>query len=336
MAGAIDRAEVIADAVTLVRDLVNTGPSDLVPAELADVADQVAADSGLAITVLDEHALAEGGYGGILGVGQGSVNPPRLVRLEHAPEGATKTLVLAGKGITFDSGGLSLKPAKSMETMKSDMGGAAAVLGALQAIATVGLGVRVVGYLPLAENMPSGTAQRPSDVITIHGGITVEVANTDAEGRLVLADVLDVSAADSPDVLIDVATLTGSQVTALGPRVAGVMANDDALRDAVVDAAGRAGEAMWPMPLPEELRKGLDSTVADLSNVPQDSRAGGMLVAGLFLREFVPSGVRWAHLDIAGPAFNEGTPHGYTPKGGTGAAARTLIQVAQDMADGRL
>ena len=336
VAGAIDRAEVIADAVTLVRDLVNTGPSDLVPAELADVADQVAADSGLAITVLDEHALAEGGYGGILGVGQGSVNPPRLVRLEHAPEGATKTLVLAGKGITFDSGGLSLKPAKSMETMKSDMGGAAAVLGALQAIATVGLGVRVVGYLPLAENMPSGTAQRPSDVITIHGGITVEVANTDAEGRLVLADVLDVSAADSPDVLIDVATLTGSQVTALGPRVAGVMANDDALRDAVVDAAGRAGEAMWPMPLPEELRKGLDSTVADLSNVPQDSRAGGMLVAGLFLREFVPSGVRWAHLDIAGPAFNEGTPHGYTPKGGTGAAARTLIQVAQDMADGRL
>ena len=220
--------------------------------------------------------------------------------------------------------------------MKSDMGGAAAVLGALQAIATVGLGVRVVGYLPLAENMPSGTAQRPSDVITIHGGITVEVANTDAEGRLVLADVLDVSAADSPDVLIDVATLTGSQVTALGPRVAGVMANDDALRDAVVDAAGRAGEAMWPMPLPEELRKGLDSTVADLSNVPQDSRAGGMLVAGLFLREFVPSGVRWAHLDIAGPAFNEGTAHGYTPKGGTGAAARTLIQVAQDMADGRL
>jgi len=336
VAGAIDRAEVIADAVTLVRDLVNTGPSDLVPAELADVADQVAADSGLAITVLDEHALAEGGYGGILGVGQGSVNPPRLVRLEHAPEGATKTLVLAGKGITFDSGGLSLKPAKSMETMKSDMGGAAAVLGALQAIATLGLGVRVVGYLPLAENMPSGTAQRPSDVITIHGGITVEVANTDAEGRLVLADVLDVSAADSPDVLIDVATLTGSQVTALGPRVAGVMANDDALRDAVVDAAGRAGEAMWPMPLPEELRKGLDSTVADLSNVPQDSRAGGMLVAGLFLREFVPSGVRWAHLDIAGPAFNEGTPHGYTPKGGTGAAARTLIQVAQDIADGRL
>jgi leucyl aminopeptidase len=330
------RAKVLADAVALVRDLVNTGPSDLVPAELADVADQVAGDSGLRITVLDEKALAEGGYGGILAVGQGSANPPRLVRLEHAPEGAAKTLVLAGKGITFDSGGLSLKPAKSMETMKADMGGAAAVLGAMQALAALGIPVRVVGYLPIAENMPSGTAQRPSDVITIHGGTTVEVANTDAEGRLVLADVLDASAADSPDVLIDVATLTGSQVTALGPRVAGVMANDDALRDAVVDAAGRAGEPMWPMPLPEELRKGLDSTVADLANVPPDSRAGGMLVAGLFLREFVPSGVRWAHLDIAGPAFNESAAHGYTPKGGTGAATRTLVQIAQDMAEGRL
>jgi leucyl aminopeptidase len=335
-ADAARRAEVLADAVTLVRDLVNTPPSDLVPATLADVADQVAADSGLAITVLDEHALAAGGYGGILAVGQGSAHPPRLVRLEHAPEGAVRSLVLAGKGITFDSGGLSLKPAKSMEAMKSDMGGAAAVLGAMQAIAELGLRVRVVGYLPLAENMPSGTAQRPSDVITIHGGTTVEVTNTDAEGRLVLADVLDAAGADSPDVLIDAATLTGSQVTALGPLVGGVMANDDELRDAVVDAAGRAGEPMWPMPLPEELRKGLDSTVADLTNLPQESRAGGMLVAALFLREFVPIGVRWAHLDIAGPAFNDGAPHGYTPKGGTGAATRTLIQVAQDMADGRL
>ena len=335
-AGAAARAQVLADAVTLVRDLVNTPPSDLVPATLADVADQVAADSGLAITVLDEHELAAGGYGGILAVGQGSVHPPRLVRLEYAPAGTAKSLVLAGKGITFDSGGLSLKPAKSMEAMKSDMGGAAAVLGAMQAIAELGLPVRVVGYLPLAENMPSGTAQRPSDVITIHGGTTVEVTNTDAEGRLVLADVLDAAAADSPDVLIDTATLTGAQVTALGLRVGGVMANDDELRDAVVDAASRAGEAMWPMPLPEELRKGLDSSIADLANLPQESRAGGMLTAGLFLREFVPLGVRWAHLDIAGPAFNDGAPHGYTPKGGTGAATRTLIQVAQDMAEGRL
>jgi leucyl aminopeptidase len=331
----VRRAEVLAAAVTLARDLVNTGPSDLVPATFAARAGQVAAEAGIGITVLDEQALAEGGYGGIIGVGQGSVHPPRLVRLEYAPPGASKALVLAGKGITFDSGGLSLKPAKAMETMKSDMGGAAAVLAAMQAISALGLPVRVVGYLPLAENMPSGTAQRPSDVLTMYGGTTVEVLNTDAEGRLVLADALARSASDSPDVLVDVATLTGAQVVSLGPRVAGVMANDDALRDAVVDAAGRAGEAMWPMPLPDELRKGLESSVADLTNVAPD-RYGGMLVAGLFLREFVPLGVRWAHLDIAGPAYNEGPPHGYTPKGGTGAATRTLVQIAQDMADGRL
>ena len=334
-AEAARRAEVLATAVNLVRDLVNTGPSDLVPATFAGRAGQIAAEAGMDIAVLDEGALAGGGYGGILGVGQGSVHPPRLVRLEYAPPQASKVLVLAGKGITFDSGGLSLKPAKAMETMKSDMGGAAAVLGAMQAIAALGLSVRVIGYLPLAENMPSGTAQRPSDVLTIYGGTTVEVLNTDAEGRLVLADALARSGSDSPDVLVDVATLTGAQVVSLGPRVAGVMANDDALRDAVVDAAGRAGEAMWPMPLPDELRKGLESSVADLTNVAPD-RNGGMLVAGLFLREFVPPGVRWAHLDIAGPSYNDGSPHGYTPKGGTGAATRTLVQIAQDMADGRL
>ena len=334
-AEAARRAEVLATAVNLVRDLVNTGPSDLVPATFADRAGQIAAEAGMDIAVLDEEALAGGGYGGILGVGQGSVHPPRLVRLEYAPPQASKVLVLAGKGITFDSGGLSLKPAKAMETMKSDMGGAAAVLGAMQAIAALGLSVRVIGYLPLAENMPSGTAQRPSDVLTVYGGTTVEVLNTDAEGRLVLADALARSGSDSPDVLVDVATLTGAQVVSLGPRVAGVMANDDALRDAVVDAAGRAGEAMWPMPLPDELRKGLESSVADLTNVAPD-RNGGMLVAGLFLREFVPPGARWAHLDIAGPSYNDGSPHGYTPKGGTGAATRALVQIAQDMADGRL
>ena len=335
-AEAVQRAHVVADAVALVRDLVNTPPSDLVPATFAARAEQVAANCGLAITILDESALADGGYGGIVGVGQGSVHPPRLVRLEHAPEGASRSLVLAGKGITFDSGGLSLKPAKSMEAMKSDMSGAAAVLGAIQAIAALRLPVRVVAYLPLAENMPSGSAQRPSDVLTMFGGTTVEVTNTDAEGRLVLADVLAASAADSPDILVDVATLTGAQIVALGPRVGGVMSNDDGLREAVVDAARRAGDAMWPMPLPAELGKGLESAVADLVNLPADSRGGGMLIAGLFLQEFVPDGVRWAHLDIAGPAFNESAPYGYTPKGGTGAATRTLVQLAQDMADGRL
>jgi leucyl aminopeptidase len=334
-AAAAARAQVLAEAMTLARDLVNTGPSDLFPATFAAEAERVAGASGLDIEVLDERALAEGGYGGITGVGQGSVHPPRLVRVAYAHPDAAKTVVLAGKGITFDSGGLSLKPPKSMETMKSDMSGAAAVLAAVAAIAKLSPAVNVVGYLPLAENMPGGTAQRPSDVITIYDGRTVEVLNTDAEGRLVLADALARSGADSPDLLIDVATLTGAQLIALGPRIMGVMANDDAVRDGVVDAARRAGEQAWPMPLPEELRKGLDSSVADITNVTPD-RNGGMLVGGLFLREFVPDGVRWAHLDIAGPAFHEGEPYGYTPKGGTGAAVRCLVQVALDVADGRL
>jgi leucyl aminopeptidase len=329
------RAQVLADAVALVRDLVNTGPSDLYPASFAAEAQRVAEAAGLAYEVLDERELAEAGYGGLTGVGQGSVHPPRLVRVAYAHPDASRTVVLAGKGITFDSGGLSLKPPKSMEAMKSDMAAAAAVLGAVAAIAALGPAVNVIGYLAMAENMPSGTAQRPSDVITIYGGKTVEVLNTDAEGRLVLADALARSAEDSPDLVIDLATLTGAQLVALGPRIMGVMANDDDLREGIVDAADRAGEAAWPMPLPAELRDGLDSTVADIANVTGD-RNGGMLVGGLFLREFVPPGVRWAHVDIAGPAFHEGEPYGYTPKGGTGAAVRTLVQVAQDVADGRL
>ena len=334
-AGAAARARVLADAMTLVRDLVNTSPSDLYPATFAAEAERVAGAAGLDVEVLDDKALADGGYGGLTGVGQGSVHPPRLVRLAYAHPDAAKTVALVGKGITFDSGGLSLKPPKSMEAMKSDMGGAAAVLAAVSAVAKLGPAVNVVGYLCMAENMPSGTAQRPSDVITIFGGGTVEVLNTDAEGRLVMADALARSAADSPDLLIDVATLTGAQLVALGPRIMGVMANDDTVLGGVVDAAKRAGEGAWPMPLPEELRKGLDSPVADIANVSQE-RSGGMLVAGLFLREFVPDGVRWAHLDIAGPAYHEGEPYGYIPKGGTGAAVRLLVQVALDVADGRL
>jgi leucyl aminopeptidase len=334
-ATAVERSRILADAVGLVRDLVNTSPSHLYPEVFAAEAERVAAESGLAIEVLDETALADGGYGGITGVGQGSVHPPRLVRLGYAPEGATKTLVLVGKGITFDSGGLSLKPAKGMEAMKSDMSGAAAVLATLRAVAALKPQVNVIGYLALAENMPGAGAQRPSDVVTIFGGTTVEVLNTDAEGRLVMADALARSAADSPDLLIDVATLTGAQLVALGPRISGVMANDDAVRDGVVDASRRAGEAAWGMPLPEELRKGLDSAVADLANVAAE-RHGGMLVAGLFLQEFVPAGVRWAHMDIAGPAFHEGEPYGYIAKGGTGAAVRALVQVALDVEAGRL
>jgi leucyl aminopeptidase len=332
---AVRRAQVLADAVTLARDLVNTSPLDLPPAVFAEQAERVAAACGLEVEVLGEKELAEGGYGGILAVGQGSARPPRLVRLGYTHPGAAKTVVLAGKGITFDSGGLSLKPTKSMETMKSDMGGAAAVLAAMQAIAALKPAVNVVGYLPMAENMPGGGAQRPSDVITIYGGTTVEVLNTDAEGRLVLADALARSAGDSPDLVVDVATLTGSQTVALGRRIAGVMGSDDTVAAAAADAARRAGEEAWPMPLPGELRKDLDSSVADIANVPQ-GKSPGMLVAGAFLREFVPAGAAWAHFDIAGPAFNDGEPYGYTPRGGTGAAARALVQIAEDVAAGRL
>jgi leucyl aminopeptidase len=285
--------------------------------------------------VLDDKALADGGYGGLTGVGMGSERLPRLVRLSYSRPGAARTVAFAGKGITFDSGGLSLKPPKSMETMKSDMGGAAAVLGAMQAVAALEPDVNVIGYLAMAENMPGGHAQRPSDVITIYGGKTVEVLNTDAEGRLVLADALARSAEDHPDLVVDVATLTGAQVVALGLRISGVMASDAATADGVVDAARRAGEQAWAMPLPEELRKGLDSPVADIANVSGD-RSGGMLVAGLFLREFAPDGVRWAHVDIAGPAFHEGEPYGYISKGGTGAAVRMLVQIALDTAAGTL
>jgi leucyl aminopeptidase len=334
-AAAATRATVLADAMSLTRDLVNTSPSDLYPESFAAEAQQVAEAAGLDFEVLDETQLAAGGYGGLIGVGQGSVRQPRLVRLAYRHPDATKTVVFAGKGITFDSGGLSLKPSNAMETMKSDMSGAAAVMSALQALAALRPVVNAVGYLCLAENMPGGNAQRPSDVITIFGGKTVEVLNTDAEGRLVLADALARSEQDSPDLLIDVATLTGAQVVALGTRIAGIMANDDATLDGVVDAARRAGEQVWPMPLPEELRKGLDSSVADIANVAGE-RWGGMLVAGLFLKEFVPDGVRWAHVDIAGPAFHEGEPYGYTPKGGTGSAVRMLVQVAEDVAADRL
>jgi leucyl aminopeptidase len=265
----------------------------------------------------------------------GSTRPPRLVRLSYKHPEATKTVAFVGKGITFDSGGLSLKPPKSMETMKCDMSGAAAVLAATKAAAELSLPVNIVTYMTIAENMPGGGAQRPSDVITIYGGKTVEVLNTDAEGRLVMADGLVRSGEDNPDVVVDVATLTGAATVALGNRTAGVMGSSDEVAASVAELMRGAGEPAWAMPFPEELRKGLDSTVADLANVSAD-RGGGMLTAGIFLREFVPAGAAWAHLDIAGPAYNEKAPFGYTPKGGTGSAVRALIAIAAATADGTL
>ncbi len=324
------RAETVAAAVALTRDLVNMPPSDMHPAELAAAA-VAAVPAGVEVEVWDEKKLKRRGFGGILGVGAGAAHPPRLVHLSYAPARAAATLTLIGKGITYDSGGLSLKPASAMEDMKSDMAGGAAVLAATAAIAKLGIRLRVEAWLPMAENMPSGSAIRPSDVLSMYGGKQVEVLNTDAEGRLILGDALARASEDHPDYIVDVATLTGAQVVALGSRVAGVMSNDDAFRDRVVAAAGRAGEQMWPMPLPKELRKSLDSEIADLSNT--GDRYGGMLVAGLFLQEFVGAGIPWAHLDIAGPSFNTGDPHDYTPTGGTGAAVRTLVELAESLAE---
>jgi leucyl aminopeptidase len=322
---AVARAVVVAQAVHAVRDLVNTGPGDLYPEAFAELARAGARGTKVKVTVLDEKALAAGGYGGLIAVGQGSTRPPRLVKVTWAPSRAKRSIALVGKGITFDSGGLSIKPAKAMETMKLDMAGAAAVLHTVLAAAALDAPVKVTGWLCLAENMPSGTAQRPSDVITQRGGKTVEVLNTDAEGRLVLADGLVAACEEKPDAVVDVATLTGAQIVALGSRVSAVMGTDD-MREQVVAAALAAGEQMWPMPLPADLRPSLKSQVADIANMGE--RNGGMLVAGLFLSEFVGK-TPWAHLDIAGPSFNEGSPWGYTPKGGTGVAVRTLLTLLE-------
>ena len=328
---ALNAAKAVSRGVHLARDLVNTPPSDLHPKEFADAAVAACRSLKLDVEVLDQRALARGKFGGILAVGQGSANPPRLVRIAYRHPRAKKHLALIGKGITFDSGGISLKPPAQMDWMKSDMSGAAAVLGALTTIARLRPQINVTGWMPLAENMPSGSAQRPSDVITIRGGKTVEVLNTDAEGRLVLADALVRAGEESPDVIVDAATLTGAALVALGTRTAGIMANDDDLRERVHRVAADVGELMWPMPLPPELRSSMDSAVADIANI--GDRYGGMLVAGLFLQEFVPDATPWAHLDIAGPAFNSGEPSGYTPKGGTGSAVRTFVGLARDLAE---
>ncbi len=330
----VERAVVVTDAVALARDLVNTPPLDLHPAELARRAAEAGEAAGLSVEVLDEEALAAGGYGGILGVGAGSARPPRLVRLTWTPPAVTAStprVALVGKGITFDSGGISIKPAANMENMKSDMAGAASVIAAAIAAARLGLPVIVDAWAPLAENMPGGQAIRPSDVLTMFSGTTVEVINTDAEGRLVLADALARAAQESPVLMVDVATLTGAQLVALGTKTAAVMGTDDA-RAKVVAAASRSGELVWPMPLPPELRPGIDSETADILNT--GPREGGMLTAGLFLQEFVPDGVAWAHLDVAGPAYNTGGAWGHTPKGGTGHPVRTLVALLEDVAAG--
>jgi len=331
--GEVSRAQVVAAAVLRVRDWVNTPPNDLRPPRFAEEAAAAAREAGLEVEVLDEQALAEAGYGGVLAVGTGSSAPPRLVRLSWTPEEPRASVALVGKGITFDTGGISIKPAAGMEAMKSDMAGAAAVVAVLTAVAGLRLPVRVTGYAPMAENMPSGTAYRPGDVVTMYGGKRVEVLNTDAEGRMILGDAIARAAEDSPDYLVETSTLTGGQVVALGTRVSGVMGSDEVC-ERIAAAGRRSGETMWPMPLPEEVRSGMDSAIADVSQINSGGdRAGHMLQGGVFLREFVPDDLPWAHIDIAGPSYSTAAPYGHVAKGGTGVPVRTLVELLEDIAE---
>ncbi|OFU56511.1 leucyl aminopeptidase [Corynebacterium sp. HMSC11D10] len=327
---AFEQAVIVAESVNLARDLVNTPSNFLYPESYAAVMGEVASAAGLDIEVLDDKALEDQGFGGILSVGRGSARTPRLVHLTWAPSGATKKVALVGKGITFDTGGISLKPGSGMEDMISDMGGSAAQLGVIAAAARLELPVRIDAWLPLAENMPSGTATRPGDVITHYGGITSEVINTDAEGRLVLADAIARACEDNPDYLIETATLTGAQLVALGNRTSGVMGSDD-LRDLIAETGRAVGEQAWAMPLLEEQEDELKSPIADIRNT-HNARTGGMLFAGLYLSRFVPENVEWAHIDIAGPAWNGGGAWGYTPKRATGAPVRTILEALNRLA----
>jgi leucyl aminopeptidase len=321
LGAAVAAGQARAAATNLARDLSNEPANAMHPDDLAAAARRLLGGKGVTVSVKDERALAREGFGGIVGVGQGADHPPRLVELRYRPRGASGKVVLVGKGITFDSGGLSLKPPDGMKTMKTDMSGAAAVLGTMSALADLGVKVAVTGYLATAENMPSGRATRPGDVLTMKNGKTVEVLNTDAEGRLVMADALAVGAAAKPDAIVDVATLTGACMIALGTRYAGLMGNDEALAAELLEAAGEAGEPAWRLPLPPEYHREIESDIADLKNV--GDRYGGALVAGLFLQEFV-DGRPWVHLDIAGPARSD-SEDGYLGKGSTGAAVRTLL-----------
>jgi leucyl aminopeptidase len=332
---ALDTARVISSATSLARDWVNTPAGDLTPERFADavVAEHKARKPGkVSVSVIDDGELRRRGFGGVIGVGQGSASPPRLVQLSYRPRGAVAHLALVGKGITYDSGGLTIKTSVGMQKMKTDMAGAAAVVAATLAIAELGIPVRVTTTVPMAENMLSGTATRPGDVLTMYNGRTVEVLNTDAEGRLILADALALAGESKPDLVIDVATLTGACETALGDRVAGILGNDDALVAQAIGAAARAGEVFWPLPIAEEMpvKVRTYSKVADLMQHNVDLY-GGALYAAAFLQEFVGD-LRWAHVDIAGPAFNSRAPYGHVPSGATGFTVPTLVELAAELA----
>ena len=326
-------AQIVVDSVALVKDLVAIPADRLGPADLAARAVSEVAHLPIEVTVMDEVELEAEGYGAILGVGVGSDRPPRFVRMDYAPAGASRHVAVVGKGITFDTGGLSLKPAGSMVGMKYDMCGAAVALSVVRAAAELALPVRVTSYLCIADNMPSGRATRPGDVLTALDGTTIEVLNTDAEGRLVLADGLVAASREHPDVIVDVATLTGAISVALGTRYAGVMGDDAAVAD-YLSAAERAGELAWRLPLPAYMRDELDSPIADLVNAKVGDPAGGSLFAGLFLQHFIgpvsddddAPKIPWVHLDIAGVGMNKGGAYGITDKGPTGSSVRSLIE----------
>lgn len=321
---------VVAAAVRKARDLVNEPAAGKSPTQLAAWATENLEPLGVAVTVWGPDEIAAERLGGLAAVAAGSHEPARLVRLHYAPQGAERTVAYVGKGIVFDSGGLSLKPAAAMEDMKSDMSGAAAVFAALWAIASLQLPVEVVGITPLTENMPGGGALRPGDVFRARNGTSVEVLNTDAEGRLVLADGLSLAAEAAPDLVVDIATLTGACKVALGEKVGGLFSPSDEVASLVEGAAARAGEPVWRLPLRSDYRSKLDSDVADLKNV--GDRFGGAITAALFLQEFAAD-LPWAHLDIAGPARATTAEH-YIAKGGTGFGVRTLVALAEDLASG--
>jgi leucyl aminopeptidase len=325
VAAAVARGRAIAEAVAMARDLVNDPPEAATPSRLAEVAMSLATDdSGLDCVVLDEKAIKKERLGGLAGVARGSAQPARLVKLTWDPPRARASVVLVGKGITFDSGGLSLKSADGMMSMKMDMSGAAAVLAVMSLLPELQLPVRVVGIVPTTENLPGDKAYKPGDVLRIRNGKTVEVLNTDAEGRLILADGLSLAVEEEPNVIVDVATLTGACVAALGKKVSGLMGNNDAFIAEVKMAADRAGEPAWPLPLPVEYRKDIDSKVADIKNIGTPGSPGA-LTAGLFLKEFVGD-VPWAHLDIAGPAWAD-ADDGYLAQGATAVGVRTLVEL---------
>jgi leucyl aminopeptidase len=324
----IEAGSAVAAGVALARDLINEPAGGKPPVALAAIAEDLA--DGVDVEVLDEVAIAERRFGGLMAVSAGAANPARMVVFRYEPADAVASLAFVGKGIVFDSGGLSLKPPKAMETMKTDMSGAAAVFGAIQAIARLGLPVRILGITPLTENMPGGSAQRPGDVMTAYGGKTIEVLNTDAEGRLVLADALALAAEAEPDLIVDVATLTGACQIALGLKIAGLWGNDEAAVQRVEAAARFAGEKVWEMPLETEYRSMIDSDVADMTNTAE--RPAGAITAALLLSEFV-SDQPWVHLDIAGPARSAKDEH-YLTKGGSGFGVRTLVALARQTAGG--